>query len=280
MSKTNNDCVPKPCLPDCRCHRCCPSIQGEKGDKGDKGEKGDKGKPGLDGAQGAQGEKGEKGEKGDKGKPGLDGAQGAQGEKGDKGDKGEKGEPGLDGAQGAQGEKGDKGDKGEKGEPGLDGEACHETAPILQPFVNSNIKNKQTIPPKGAVTFPKIDETPSEWLASGIGYNGADTFEIMYSGLYSITCVLSLDTALTNNTFYIELNRASPVAGAANIGTTGEIVLTRVGYFSAGTTIRIVNGSSHAVTIANATDNISSTGHLAMFRFADNMIEHNDIKTQ
>jgi hypothetical protein len=242
MTNTSNDCVPKPCQPNCRCHHCCSHVQCEKGEKGDKGDKGDQGEPGVDGA---------KGDKGDTGEPGADGA---------KGDKGDQGEPGADGA------KGDKGDQGEKGEP------CQEDLSILQPFVNANIKNKQTIPNKGAVTFPKLNEAPGDWYSSGIGYNGTDTFEIIYPGLYSITCVLSLDTDMTNNTFYIELNGVSSVAGAANIGKTGEIVLTRVGYFNAGTTIRIVNGSGHPVTIANATENISSTGHLAMFRFADNEI--------
>ena len=51
---------------------------------------------------------------------------------------------------------------------------------------------------------------------------------------------------------------------------TGEIAITRVGFFSAGTAIRIVNGSAHPVTLRNATRNGSSTGHLSLFRFADN----------
>jgi len=81
--------------------------------------------------------------------------------------------------------------------------------------------------------------------------------------------VLSLNTDLGDNTFYIELNGASAVAGTANMGKTGQIALTRVGYFAAGTTIRIVNGSNHPVTLENSSANVSSTGHLALFRFAD-----------
>jgi len=54
------------------------------------------------------------------------------------------------------------------------------------------------------------------------------------------------------------------------MGTTGQITLTRVGYFAAGTTLRIVNISNHAVTLTHAAGNPSCTGHLSLFRFADN----------
>jgi hypothetical protein len=40
-------------------------------------------------------------------------------------------------------------------------------------------------------------------------------------------------------------------------------------YFTAGTTLRVVNGSSHSVTLAPSAVNIESTGHLMLFRFAD-----------
>jgi hypothetical protein len=140
--------------------------------------------------------------------------------------------------------------------------------------VNSNIKDAQSVAYKSAVKFPRISDTPDEYYANGIEYDGIDTFTIKYSGLYSLTCVLSLDVNNPpENTFYIELNKTSPVAGTANLGTTGQVVLTRVGYFEAGTTIRIVNGSEHTVKLCNAPENGSSTGHLALFRFADDGIQ-------
>jgi hypothetical protein len=149
----------------------------------------------------------------------------------------------------------------------------------LQAFVNTNIKDVQSVPNKSAVKFPNISETPSEYYANGIEYDGIDTFTIKYAGLYSLTCILSLDVNNPpDNTFYIELNKTSPVAGTANLGTTGQVVLTRVGYFDEGTTIRIVNDSGHAVKLCNAQANGSSTGHLSLFRFADNGIENQTTK--
>jgi len=145
--------------------------------------------------------------------------------------------------------------------------------PILQPFLNTNVKGLQTLANGEAVTFPTLNETPAEWLARGIEYNGTDTFTIVHPGLYSLTCVLSLDNDRGDNTFYIQLNGSSPVAGTTNMGQEGQIVLTRVGYFAAGTTIRIVNGSGHAVTLRNATANGSGTGHMSLFRFANDGLD-------
>jgi len=182
------------------------------------------------------------------------------------GEQGPQGERGPQGFEGPQGPKGEDGKQGEKGPPGKMG-------PLLQPFVNSNIKGTQVIKNGGSVTFPLANETQTEYLANGIEYDGKDTFKILYPGLYSLTCVLSIDNDKPDNTFYIELNGNTPVAGAANIDTKGEIVLTRVGYFAAGTTIRIVNGSGHTVTLSNASANTSSTGHLSLFRIADDGTE-------
>jgi len=126
----------------------------------------------------------------------------------------------------------------------------------------------QTIANRDAVTFPPESLYPAQYYNSGIDYDGTNTFTITTAGLYSLTCVLSLDTDAPDNTFYIQVNNVS-VAGAANWGTTGEIVLTRVNYYAAGTTVRIINGSGHPVTLRNATANGSSTGHLSLFRFAD-----------
>jgi hypothetical protein len=140
--------------------------------------------------------------------------------------------------------------------------------------MNSNIIGTQTIPKGGTVKFPPLDSAPKEYYGEGIGYNGTDTFTIKHPGLYSLTCVLSLGANNSpDNCFYIEINGASTVAAAANKGTAGEIVLTRVGYFAAGTTLRIVNGSGHTVTLENASQVSSSTGHLSLFRFADNGID-------
>jgi hypothetical protein len=137
----------------------------------------------------------------------------------------------------------------------------------------------QSIPSGGAVKFPAISETPKEYLANGIEYDGTDTFTIKYAGLYSLTCILSLDVGNpADNTFYIELNKTTPVAGTANLDTTGQIVLTRVGYLEAGTTIRIVNGSGHTVKLCNSAANSSSTGHFSLFRFADDGIEKRTAK--
>jgi len=188
---------------------------------------------------------------------------------------GAKGEPGPQGPEGPQGERGPEGPHGEDGLPGERGPQGEqgEVGPLLQPFLNSNVKGTQVINHGGSVTFPPTSEALIEYLANGIEYNGVDTFTIIHSGVYSLTCVLSMNTDRPDNTFYIELNRTTPVAGAANLDTKGEIVLTRVGFFTAGTTIRIVNNSGHPVTLSNASTNISSTGHLSLFRIADNGIE-------
>ena len=182
---------------------------------------------------------------------------------------GSEGSQGPQGERGPEGPQGPQGPQGQQGERGLDG----ETGPVLQPFVNSNIKGKQIVKDGGAVTFPLKNETPNEYFASGIDYNGVDTFTIKYAGLYSLTCVLSLDTDKSDNTFYIELNKSIPVASTANMGNKGQLVLTRVGYLAAGTTVRIVNGSGFPVTLSNASSLLNSTGHLALFRFADNMMQ-------
>jgi len=127
----------------------------------------------------------------------------------------------------------------------------------------------QIIPSGGTVTFPEISDTPANYYGEGVEYNGYDTFTIKTQGIYSITCVLSLAQGNQHdNTFYIELNGAS-VAGTANMGTSGQITLTRVGFFAADTTIRIINGSSHDVELTNSSTNVNSTGHLSLFRFAD-----------
>jgi hypothetical protein len=136
--------------------------------------------------------------------------------------------------------------------------------------MNSNICGVQNIPRGGAVTFPGISETPSQYLGEGIQYDGKDTFTVMVAGLYSLTCILSLDkTNQGDNTFYIELNGNTPVAGTANLSQNGQIVLTRVGYFDKGTTLRFINASSHSVQLAPAPTNSCSTGHFSMFRIAD-----------
>jgi hypothetical protein len=79
--------------------------------------------------------------------------------------------------------------------------------------------------------------------------------------------------AQSGNTFYIEVNKLSTVAGTANLSSAGQIVLTRVGYHAAGTQLRIVNGSAHAVKLVPASTSASSAGHMSLFRFADDAIE-------
>ncbi|MCL2397441.1 MAG: hypothetical protein FWC93_05175 [Defluviitaleaceae bacterium] len=139
----------------------------------------------------------------------------------------------------------------------------------MQNFANSNIVGTQDVHSGDAVVFPPLSQT-GDYYVNGIEYDGIDTFTITRAGLYSLTCVLSLDNGNPpDNTFYVELNGTSPVAGTANLGNDGQIVLTRVGNFAADTAIRIVNGSNHTVTISNATGNPNSAGHLSLFRFAD-----------
>jgi len=134
--------------------------------------------------------------------------------------------------------------------------------------MNANIMGEQHIDQGNAVTFPLIQDTPHQYYGEGVDYNGTDTFTITMTGLYSLTCVLSLaDGNPPDNTFYIELNGA-PVAGTANMGTFGQITLTRVGRLLEGTEIRVINGSGHTVSLENATGNPSSTGHLSLYRFA------------
>jgi hypothetical protein len=182
------------------------------------------------------------------------------------------GEPGPKGEKGDPGEKGDKGDPGEPGEKGDPGDAP-KPKPLLQPYLNANIIDKQTIPINGAVTFPPPSEYSQQYLTKGIDYNGLDTFTIITPGLYSLTCVLSL--AADNpaeNCFYIEINKNTRVAGTSNMNASGQLVLTRVGYFEAGTALRIINASNHAVTL-NYAGLPQCSGHLSLFRFADNAVE-------
>jgi hypothetical protein len=137
----------------------------------------------------------------------------------------------------------------------------------LQPFFNANIKETQTIPKGCAVVFPPINETPQQYLASGIDYNGTDTITIKIPGLYSLTCVLCLaENNPGDNFFYVEINHSAHVAGTSNLGTTGQIVLTRVGYFETGTTLRIINASDHTTTLSHATGYSTGTGHISIFR--------------
>jgi len=179
------------------------------------------------------------------------------------------GADGMDGATGPQGIPGPVGPQGIPGERGPTG----SVSPLLQPFMNSNIKGKQIIPNGGAVKFPGLSETPGQFHGEGIEYDGEDTFTIKQAGLYSLTCVLSLDNGnLPDNTFNIEID-GNIVAPAANLAGTGEVVLTRVGYYAEGTKLRIINHSGHAVTLNNSSATNSSTGHLALFRFADSGTE-------
>jgi len=204
------------------------------------------------------------------------GPPGPPGPRGPRGCLGAPGYPGVPGPQGPPGAQGDTGPMGPKGETGATGPQGPPgvVTPILQPFINSNITGVQVIPPGNAVSFPAINLTPQEYYAAGVLYDGVDTFTIMHPGLYSLTCVLSLAETggVVDNHFYIELNNVSSVAGSANMGASGQITLTRVGNFSKNTTIRIINGSAHTVTLAGSARNSSSTGHFSMFRFADGEI--------
>jgi hypothetical protein len=253
-----------------------PGAQGIQGERGEQGIQGERGEQGLQGERGEQGLQGEQGVMGNPGQPGEQGEPGLQGERGEQGEQGERGEQGIQGERGEQGIQGERGERGPQGPPG----SCEDCqGENQQAFVNSNIKGALSVPDKGAVKFPALSETPGEYYASGIDYDGTDTFTIKYAGLYSLTCVLSLEADNPpDNTFYIELNKTSPVAGTANLWTSGQITLTRVGYFDAGTTIRIVNGSGHAVKLCNSAANGSSTGHFALFRFADDGVEKRKTK--
>ena len=136
--------------------------------------------------------------------------------------------------------------------------------------MNSNIMDVQDILTGEAVHFPPLGDTPTEYYGEGIEYNCIDTFTIKTTGLYSLTCVLSIHDATDEDTcFYVELNGTSPVAGTAHLGNSGQLVLNRVGQLLADTTVRIVNGSGHTIKLANATGNTSSTGHFSLFKFAD-----------
>jgi hypothetical protein len=176
----------------------------------------------------------------------------------------------LDGQIGPTGPTGPQGNHGLDGQTGPTG----PTGPsfIAQPFANANITGTQVIPDRGAVTFPLLSQI-SQYYLNGINYNGTDTFTITHAGIYSLTCALSLNADnVAGSTFLIEINGESTVAPAANLGTVGPIVLIRVGYYAAGTTLRIINGSGHTVTLSYACGLTSNTGHLSLFRFADDGI--------
>ena len=272
-------CGVNPCNCDCTFYQGPPGPPGPRGPRGCPGAPGYPGAPGPQGPPGVQGDTGPAGAKGDAGPMGPKGETGAMGPAGPKGDNGlqgntgpvgpagPKGDDGLQGSTGATGPTGPVGPAGPQGPPGI-------VNPILQPFINSNITGVQVISPGNSVSFPAINLTPQEYYAAGVLYDGVDTFTIMYPGLYSLTCVLSLAETggMDDNHFYIELNNVSSVAGSANMGTSGQITLTRVGHFNTNTTIRIINGSAHTVTLAGSARNASSTGHFSMFRFADGEI--------
>ena len=267
----NKQCPPKPVPPKPNPPKPQPGPlgptgptgpQGPQGPQGLQGPQGPTGRPGLPGRPGATGHTGPQGIRGEAGETGP---QGIQGEAGSTGPQGIQGATGSAGPQGIQGEAGETGPQGIQGITGPTGPQH-----IAQPFMNANILGVQNIGHGEAVTFPEDSSSPAHYYGEGIDYNGVDTFTITIAGLYSLTCVLSLDEGNQHgSTFYVELNGSSATAGTANMGTCGQIVLTRVGYFAAGTTLRIVNGSSHTITIANSSANVASSGHLALFKFAD-----------
>lgn len=223
--------------------------------------------PGPTGPTGPQGPPGPTGPQGRPGLPGIPGRPGATGPQGIQGVTGPTGHTGGTGPQGIQGETGPAGHTGGTGPIGPTGPTGPEQ--IAQPFMNANIMGAQSIDQGDPVSFPDESQTPSQYYGEGIEYEEHYTFTTTLPGLYSITCVLSLaDGNLPDNTFYIELN-GSAVAGTANMGNHGQIVLTRVGFIAADTTIRIINGSDHTVDLENSSMNVSSTGHLSIFRFAD-----------
>lgn len=231
MFSSDNEIDKKRCCFCCNCCNCCRCCRGPQGEPG------------------PQGKQGERGPAGPKGEPGPQGPQGEPGERGPQGE------------QGLKGEQGEIGPVGPKGEPG-------ETGPVLQPFVNSNIRLTQTIPTNGSVKFPDAADT-ANLVIHGIEYNGSDTFTILKPGLYALVCALSLDNNNpSDNVFSIDVNGVL-LAPAANLGQTGPILLNRVNYYTAGSTVRIVNRANHTVVIKNATADFSSAGHLSLYRFAD-----------
>lgn len=203
-------------------------------------------------------------------KGGPTGPTGLAGPTGPTGSQGRPGLPGLPGRTGATGPAGLQGNMGPTGPQGIQG-TTGPSGPqyIEQPFMNANIMGAQSVDQGDPVSFPDESETPAQYYGEGIDYEEHYTFTTTMSGLYSITCVLSLANGNPpDNAFYIELN-GNPVAGTANMGNHGQITLTRVGFLAAGTTIRIINGSDHTVDLENSSVNVSSTGHFSIFRFAD-----------
>ncbi|PFI23089.1 hypothetical protein [Bacillus cereus] len=146
------------------------------------------------------------------------------------------------------------------------------TGPVLQPFVNGNIDG-QTIASGGAVVFPLPADT-FHLRVTGITYNGTDTFTIIESGLYFIDVTLNYAPGTpVNSTFTVSINGAIGVSPATNADTVGPISVIRVGNYSAGDTVRIINDSPNPVIIANGNSTVGPTlftaGHITFFRFAD-----------
>ena len=242
------------------CCCCCPPhpIPGPPGPPGPQGRPGPPGRPGTTGSIGPQGPQGIQGADGVTGPQGPQGIQGVTGTDGVTGPQGPQGIQGVTGADGATGPQGQQGVTGPTG-----------TCECVQPYMNANIMGTQIIQSGDPVTFPDSVGSPTNYYGEGVDYDGGDTFTITIAGIYSLTCVLSLaEGNPPGSTFYVEYSN-NPVAGTANMGASGQIVLTRVGYFPEGATIRIINGSSHTVTIQNAPENGASTGHFSLFKFAD-----------
>jgi hypothetical protein len=80
------------------------------------------------------------------------------------------------------------------------------------------------------------------------------------------------DNSQPSDCFYVQINRASLVAGSSNMQGVGQIAINQVAYYDQDTQIRIVNASGHSVMLDSA-GNGDAAGHLSMYRFADNSLE-------
>ena len=195
-----------------------------------------KGDTGLTGSQGIQGAKGD---------TGLTGAQGIQGVKGDTG---AQGATGLTGSQGIQGVKGDTGETGSQGPQGAKGDtgSTGEAGISVSKFVN--------IPLTTLATGSDGNSSANVFFTADT--NGSYTFEILLSGVVSITNPLKLYAEIvTGNTpISNQFALASDSTSAVN-GISGR----HYGFRILGAVANVTTGTSFSIRIGinTAVDSIN-----------------------
>ncbi|GAK11741.1 hypothetical protein JCM19039_1456 [Geomicrobium sp. JCM 19039] len=138
------------------------------------------------------------------------------------------------------------------------------TADDSSPFFNSNVQ-AQTV----AVGAPVINLIPRQF--AGITYTPATgLFTIQVPGLYFFNVTLNTAAATAAGASFGLLINGTLAAAIGNADSGGIIDVHRSNFYTAGTTIQIVNSSPAAVSLVNGTGITGTAGHVSILRYAAN----------